>query len=125
MTKDERAIAVLKRAQEIIEDPKRWTKGAFARKADGWVIVQEHRDAVSFCAVGAIRRACADTFGADSATERVVAIKCADDASRSRYDAHLVVVNDLPNGRRNVIHCFKDAITKLEGQSLKSDGSGA
>jgi hypothetical protein len=49
------AIEVLRAARKRIEDPKRWTRGAFARTKDGVLLVDPTApDAVCWCAHGAI-----------------------------------------------------------------------
>jgi len=50
------AIDILKAAREKLEGEGAWTKGAFARTKDGNVIGYEEKNAVCFCALGALRR---------------------------------------------------------------------
>ena len=53
---------ILKRAREIISDPLRWTKGAFARDPEGFDLDSEEAYSAdlascSFCSIGAVKRA--------------------------------------------------------------------
>jgi hypothetical protein len=51
-------------AQRMLEifndDPKRWTKGAYARSPEGYGVFGESADAVCFCLEGAAKRAVAE-----------------------------------------------------------------
>ena len=55
---------ILVEARALIAKPEAWTQGTGARDADGEPIGVEHRDAVSWCATGAIN--CAVYSHADS-----------------------------------------------------------
>lgn len=48
---------ILRKARELISDPERWTKGAFARNAQGASVSYRHDAATCFCSVGAVERA--------------------------------------------------------------------
>jgi hypothetical protein len=47
----------LKAARELIANPERWTKGWFAKKADGSDTNSRNPDAYCWCAYGALHRA--------------------------------------------------------------------
>lgn len=55
MAKD--ALTVLRDARELISDPKRWTKGYEARDRRGDTVWAGDKDAVCWCALGAVARA--------------------------------------------------------------------
>ena len=48
---------ILSAAKKLIETPDKWTKGAFGRTAngDGRLAPEDTRDAISWCAAGAIK----------------------------------------------------------------------
>lgn len=48
---------VLRNARELISDPTRWTKGAFARDREGTAVPVSLQSAQSFCAMGACMKA--------------------------------------------------------------------
>jgi len=54
------SLIVIRRAIDIIKDADHWTMGAEARREDGTVTDVWERDAVSFCVMGAVRRAAYD-----------------------------------------------------------------
>jgi hypothetical protein len=51
---------VLTNAQNLIRDPARWTKGQYAKDADGWVTDACHPDAHCWCSLGALDRCTPD-----------------------------------------------------------------
>ncbi len=51
-------LETLKAARALIEDPERWTQGAFARDAEGHSTPPCSPDAVCWCATGALRQVC-------------------------------------------------------------------
>jgi hypothetical protein len=53
-------------AIELIADEKHWTRGALARDKRGVLCCWNSREAVKFCAVGALARAAADLLGSAS-----------------------------------------------------------
>lgn len=59
MAKD--ALTVLREARELISDPKRWTRGAFARDVEGTRVRSAADEAVCWCAIGAYNRAAGGT----------------------------------------------------------------
>jgi hypothetical protein len=54
MGEDMKAADILKRAKARIEDPKRWTRNAYARDADGKECDPDSDIATCFCAIGAV-----------------------------------------------------------------------
>lgn len=50
-------VDILRKARKLIEKPEQWTQKAFARTADGAPCDEHATVAVSFCVVGALRRA--------------------------------------------------------------------
>lgn len=52
----------LEAARDLISDPKRWTTGYFAKKADGEITASRKPDAVCWCASGAVNRICGDNY---------------------------------------------------------------
>lgn len=51
----------------LLRDPKRWTKGTWARDADGWNVDPDDTDAVCWCLGGAARRLHRDSVSVWSA----------------------------------------------------------
>jgi hypothetical protein len=51
-------VEALRKARDLIEDPNRWTTGAFARDARGVPIDACNEGARYWCALGALRRYC-------------------------------------------------------------------
>lgn len=50
-------IKILREARNIIADKKNWTKGAFARDANGRKVPETSSYATCFCSIGAVRKA--------------------------------------------------------------------
>lgn len=50
-------LEVLRKARELISDPARWTQGEIARDTDGVTVHADHRLAVCWCAIGAVKHA--------------------------------------------------------------------
>ena len=57
----EEAIKVVEDAQDILENPKAWCKGSYAKTRSNYHVDATDGEAVKFCSVGAIRRAAGDT----------------------------------------------------------------
>ena len=49
------ATAILKVAKAVIEDPKHWIQGDFAKDSSGISVSARYSHAVCFCALGALR----------------------------------------------------------------------
>lgn len=61
------------KAKELLAKPEAWTKGAYARDAEGQNVHAEDEEAVSFCLDGALRRcyvACSEAYY--QANERIL-----------------------------------------------------
>jgi len=58
--------AILERALAIIEDPERWTQGAYARHANGNPIGPLEENACRWCALGALEKAGDDPVSLDA-----------------------------------------------------------
>ena len=50
------AAEVLRKARELISDPKRWTQGEYAKDANGLKVGPNSARAVCFCSLGAIAK---------------------------------------------------------------------
>ena len=50
------ALEVLKAARELISRPEAWTQGVWARDASGEKVLSTSREAVCWCALGAVTR---------------------------------------------------------------------
>lgn len=53
---DKRVVAVLTGVRALIADPAHWTKGVYARAANGRETLHDSEDAVCWCLVGAIKK---------------------------------------------------------------------
>lgn len=62
MPSTEKLVCVIRDAYELIQDKERWTKGAFARFADGSEVHPIGQEARYWCAEGALLKACQDDF---------------------------------------------------------------
>lgn len=49
-----RALDILTKAQDLIRDPKNWTKGTYAREEGGHPVAVDEPSAVCFCSIGAL-----------------------------------------------------------------------
>lgn len=85
---------VLERAAALIEQPGKWTQGAFARAANGNPIGPLSPNATCWCAYGAIGRATGDGW---PAVEAVGAFGCSvpNPDGRPQRDA-IAIWNDAP-----------------------------
>lgn len=50
-------VTILQKARKLIEQPSKWTRGAYARDKDSCPVDFSAVDAYSFCATGAVYRA--------------------------------------------------------------------
>jgi len=100
---------VLKKARAVIEKPENWTKGHYARDADGRPVSPLHSSAICFCALGAIRRAAllsGDGSGYAAALHNASCIK---------HGADVHMVNDDDNTTHaDVLAIFDEAISNAE-----------
>jgi hypothetical protein len=106
MTKEQRqVIATLRRARKLISKPERWTKGCSARGIDGTFRFASDKDAVCFCAIGAIDR-CGGQGSASGAAIKAIEYGLPD----------IVDWNDHPRRKHiDVIRRFDRTIARLEG----------
>jgi hypothetical protein len=111
-------LDVLKKATALLSDPKKWTKGTEARSEKGNAVKPTSRNAVCFCAVGALERA------AGGKTEVYDAAVTALNPELPFYNGFLAskksieVVNDQePRGRLKVLKIFKNTIARLEKEA--------
>lgn len=66
-------LRIITKTRELLSDPGRWTKGRYARTADG-LNVSPHREAATcFCLVGAIKRSTANNDQEDSVDDAISA----------------------------------------------------
>jgi hypothetical protein len=102
-------VKQLKKVRELLSDPKRFTKRAAARDAEGSVCSASSRKAERFCAYGAClkigRRECG------------LLVNALDSAVYDLFSAPPPTVNDAKNGRRNILKAIDHAIAKLEGSA--------
>ena len=108
---------VLKGARDIIADPKRWTKHAFARDAHGRATSGGVYDdnATSFCAIGAIYRSAFNLTGqqpvyqtGDNVARQAVRLV----TPAGRHDDYLIHMNDMA-GRDAVLAIFDARLEKI------------
>lgn len=111
------AIEVLKQARELISQPHRWTKCAFARSKDKRVTSPLAHDAYCFCALGAVARI--DHWNKNGHIE---ACKALDLVVRGKYKGKfetVAVFNDQTETTHEmVLEVFDEAIAMLDGQNL-------
>jgi hypothetical protein len=86
-------------ARALLAERNRWTKGVFARTAQGHAIAWDDPAARRWCAVGALRRAALDVVH-----DRELAERIADDVEKTachgRWLRSLVVLNDFSSHKR-------------------------
>jgi hypothetical protein len=96
-------LEVLEGALEILRDPKRWTKGSYARNTNGNSVRPHDDDAVCFCSSGALMKATASGSG-----ETLVAALC---ALLDVVGSRIVRWNDAPERTHaEIIQGFEKAI---------------
>lgn len=84
---------ILVRGRQLIEDPRHWTKGRFARYADGQEAFYASPEATCWCSLGAV-------------------FKAAWEFQESRYDAHSALQSCL--GGKMTVGQFNDRSTHAE-----------
>jgi hypothetical protein len=114
LSMNHRPVDVLKQAKKIISDPAHWTQRSFARNKDGKVAVVASSDAISFCALGAMRRASYELgyplpAGHFLYEAPMTAIKLLEQAALNLYRTPISNVNDN-FGYKEVMKCFDRAI---------------
>jgi hypothetical protein len=90
-------IAIIRRAREIISDPKRWTQGTYARDKDGAAIHPYDDSATCWCALGALARAAielnAQPGDGSAATDRLINCSQRFVGSVNDHDGHAAVLS--------------------------------
>lgn len=110
-------VEALKAARELISDPAKWTRGAYARDAEGRELTNPKNErAVCWCAAGAVRRFAGDRRRATELVRWVVGYP-----GRVYGDTALIDLNDggfggegkprpAPARHRKVLAAFDRAI---------------
>jgi hypothetical protein len=80
------AIDVLKKARDILEPEGAWTKGEYARGVNHERVSIKNKDAVCFCASGAIYRATIAIFNDDPETTQLHVLMAFDFAILAAMD---------------------------------------
>lgn len=101
-------IEILKRAKALISYPPNWTIGAIARDHKGDVVGINDANAVSFCAIGALSKVCADAGIFYECFEPALEI-----LDSVTYCKACSVWNDS-QGHQATLYMFDQAIAKLE-----------
>lgn len=100
---------LLRKALALIEDPRCWTQGSYARNKYGHIVNATSRSAVKFCAIGAIDASFASVdIVAEAAAHRFLE-KIFDEL----YDHRITEVNDAKPRREahaRVLAAYRHAI---------------
>lgn len=75
-------------SKELISDPRRHTKGTYARKKDGTPCSPDDKDAVCFCSTGALRKVLRSHGMSGHDTLYVMATRALQDSLPRRTPAH-------------------------------------
>lgn len=92
------ALEILTQARELLSNKARWTQGVYARNEEGKEVMSVDKDALCWCAIGAIKKASKLTWIGNEATNYLF---------RVRTDP--VKVNDVL-GYEATMEMFDDAI---------------
>ncbi len=112
---------ILRKAKALIDAPEKWTKGAFCRSAAGKAVSTFSRDAVCFCAVGAIARL--EVTGVITDVRASRAEEALRDAIHATAVSHW---NDAPERTHaEVMAAFDKAIALAESKAGRPSGTGA
>lgn len=100
-------------ARDLISERENWAQGASAVDANGNAVSVESKNAVRFCATGAISRVCLPDRARrnDTRIENTVV-----QLVEAEANGGLVDLNDsnTPRARQRVLGCFNRAIKNLE-----------
>jgi hypothetical protein len=102
-------IETLKAARQLITDPAKWTQGDFARDAKGYGVFSEDRDAVCFCALGAIY-----SFNSNGPVPCLDAYTALREFCFRKFSCEVSDFNDT-HTHAEVLALFDAAIAELEG----------
>ncbi len=108
---NEAVLKALIKAKQLISHPENWTKGSFAIDENGHQVMPNSKDAVAFCALGAVKRATRSgvvtTFVADVCVNTLVRSL----PDRKPYRYFISEFNDHPEiGHADVLGLFDRAI---------------
>lgn len=108
-------LTALIKTLSLIEAPESWTRGTYARAADGQSIDRYSPDAVCFCLQGAYNRAVRETVnpagGPFSAREMVLNQRIKDALRMQAGMVDLTLYNDAPGTtHQDVIKCLNRTI---------------
>jgi predicted nucleotidyltransferase len=101
-------VEILKAARELISDEKRWTTCAMARDSAGHAVEAWDDDAVCFCSVGAIAKACVDIHPRGEIDARNALTK-------ETTGGHTIVSFNDTHQHAEVLALFDRAISRAEG----------
>lgn len=114
MTTPVRTIDVLRAARKRIEDPKRWTRMAFARTSDGTGVTSDCDAAAKWCLVGSLWKERRNFGLSADDTDPLMRALCVLAARLGDYRT-LVDANDS-GGHAVALRILDAAIAELEGQ---------
>lgn len=101
-------LETLKAARDLISDPSCWTQGDFARNTDGQSVDPNNKEAMCFCAFGAIQRITENPLMSDA--DRLLESIC-----NERFSLSVGDFNDT-HTHAEVLALFDAAIAELEAQ---------
>jgi hypothetical protein len=129
LKKDEVVRKVLARAFTILKDPKRWTKGTFAKTQSNSSTFAGSPHAAKFCAVGGIERAMYELYGAGYEVKEAYATwegirqssvdvlqKCVPekDPYSPRRPVNVTVYNDQPRRKHSdIVQLYRCALERI------------
>ncbi len=114
-------VEVLKKAKSLIDSREKWTKGAYARTAEGRTVGAGQPDAACFCSTGAVSRACFEL----KRSGYIACVHLLGEEARPFYHmSDIVGYNDDPATTHGmVMEVFDKAIAKAEAISVTQSQS--
>lgn len=109
MAKDNKVLKVLRTARGLVD--KGWTTGALAMNKKGKRVPVKSPEAVSFCAIGALRRAEFKLGAPGTATKARIELRKA--LPKDAYTDSIVEFNDYSDGKDRVVALFDRAIARV------------
>ena len=100
---------VIARALKLVSDEQTWTRGSFARNAQGRPCPIRSSEAVRFCAVGALSRAAYDLLGESAHVSLIDEAESFVLAANGVEHLDLPAINDR-GGREAIVSLFKRAL---------------